>query len=421
MKYKIKQTGKTQKRVEFHISKDIIARELDRIYQEISKTASLPGFRTGKAPIEVIKNRYSKEAQKEVVEKLLSDSFRKAIGESNIEVLGLPEVSDLHFDEGQGMSYKAVVNIRPQIKLKGYKRLNLKRKNIEVKESDVDEQINALRETNSKFVPKTGTAVIGNYAICDVECSIEGAAIEKKENVWLYIGDDGFIPGKELVGVNINDEKDIEKALPKDYSKKEVAGKKANFHIKVKEIKEKILPELNDEFITSMGNFSNIAELREGIKKALERKNEIETKRQLEDQSLHLLNKMAVFDVPQFMVDRHLELLVNETKERLKKENYSEDEIKSMEKDFKERLSKEAVRQVRAYFILDEISRLENITVDDKEIENTFNTAASSSGRSVDEIKKHYEKNNLIEDLKEEIKQRKVLDFLIENARIAES
>jgi trigger factor len=418
MKYKIKQSGRTQKIIEMHISGELISKELDRIYREISKNASLPGFRTGKAPVELIKTKYKKEARDEAVKNLIANSFDKVIKESNMEMLGLPGISDLQFDEAKGMSYKATVNIRPEVKLKSYKGLSLKKAKKEIKESDVDSEINALRESNAKFLTKEKVASDGDYIICDADCAVEGAPLEKKKNVWLYVGEGSFIPGKELQGLKSGDERDVEKTLPKSYSKKEVAGKKANFHIKVKEVKEKILPELNDEFAATLGNFKNMTELRETARKTMKKRNEIEERRDLENQSLSLLDKMAVFDAPQFMVDKQLEMLVNQTKEKLKRDQVSDEEIKSMEKDFRERLKKEATRQVRAYFILDKIAELENIKVDDKEIEDAFGIMASSAGRSADDVRKYYKEHNLIEDLKEDIRQRKILDFIIQNAKI---
>ena len=226
--------------------------------------------------------------------------------------------------------------------------------------------------------------------------------------------------GKSLEGLQVDDEKDVEKILPKDYSKKEAAGKKANFHIKVKEIKKKVLPELNDEFASSIGNFKNVGELKEAVREMLKKRNAHEEIKDLERQALRLLDKAAVFDAPQFMVDRHLEMLVNETKERLRRERVAEKEIASMEKDVRERLKAEAVRQVRAYFIMEEIARLENINAGDKEVEEAFGIMASSSNRPVEEVRKYYQEKNLVEDLREEIKQKKVLDFVIKNAKITQ-
>ncbi len=420
MKYKIRQSGKTQKIVEFHISKEIVAGELNKIYQEISKAASLPGFRKGKAPLGIVRKKYKKEATDEAIKNLVTDSFKKAITESEMDMLGLPGISDLEFDEEKGMSYKATVNIRPEIRLKNYKGLTLKKSKREIKESDVDSEINSLREMSAKFLTKERSARNGDYIVCNMECTVDGHPVEKKENAWLYVGNPAFIPGKELEGLKVNDEKDVEKVLPKDYSKKELAGKNAKFHITVKEVKEKVLPELNDEFALTAGNFKSVAELREAVRENMKRKNQIEERRELENQALKMLDKAAIFDVPQFMVDRHLEALVNEAKERLKRQQQlSEDEIKSMEKNFQERLKDEAKREVRAFFILEEIAKSEKIMADDKEIEASLKAISSSSGRSIDEVRKYYDENNLIENLREDIKQRKVLDFIIKNARIS--
>ena len=419
MKYKIKQSGKTQKIINFHISKELISGELEKIYREVSKTASLEGFRKGKAPVELIKKRYKKEAREEVIRNLLTDSFRKAISESDIDMLGMPEISDMDFDEEKGMLYKATVNIKPQVKLKGYKGLSLKKGEGEVKESDVDREMDRLKEINAKFQTKEGIAKTGDYIICNIDCIVEDRPVEKKENAWLYVGEESFIPGKELEGLKVGDKKDIDKDLPKDYSKKEIAGKKAKFRISVLEIKEKNLPELNDEFAHTAGNFKTVAELREAVRENIKSRNKMQERQDLENQALKLLDKIASFDVPQFMVDRHMETLVNNAKERLKLQKLSEDQIKSMESDLKVRLKGEAVREVRAFFILDEIANSENITVDEKEIDVTFDVMASSSGRMVGEIRKYYNENKLIENLREDIRQKKVIDFLIKNANIS--
>ena len=419
MKYKIRQSGKTQKAIEFHISRDVVAGELSRIYGEISKNAALPGFRSGKAPIELIRKRYKKEAEEEAVKNLMGDSFGKALEESKISMLGFPEISDLEFSEEKGMSYKAVLNLKPEVKLKNYKGLNLKRMKKEIGESDVEEQIRKIREANAKFVSKDKNVVPDDYVICDVDCLVEGHIAEKKENVWLYVGDDSFIPGKSLEGLKTGDCRDVQKDLPADYSKKEIAGKKANFHITVKEVKEKVLPEIDQDFLSTMGKFKSVDEFREVIRQSMVRRNDIEEKRDLEGQALKLLDKMATFDVPEFMVERHHRTLVDSARERLKAERVPGEQIKSMEKDFSDRLRPEALREVRAYFILNEIARLEGLEVGAKDLESAFKAAASTTGRPAEEVRKHYEKNDALEDLKQEIKQRKVLDFLIENANVS--
>lgn len=419
MKYKITQNDKKQHIIEIHIPKEIVAEELERVYLEISKSASLPGFRPGKAPIDFIRKRYQKEAHEETMKNLMFDSFNKAVTESKISILGSPEISNLEFTEEKGMLYKATVNTKPEIKIKSYKGLNLKKFDTEVKESDADSYINSMREMSARFKTKIGEAAKGDYLIADMDCYVDGNFVEKKENAWLYADDDAYIPGKLLEGMGVNDEKDVEKELPDGYSKKELAGKKAKFHIKIKEIKEKILPELNDEFAATMGKFKNMAELRENMRENLKRHNKIEERRNLEYQALVLLDKAATFDVPQSVVDKHLERLIEEAKKKLQKENYSEDDIKAKEGAIREKLKEDALRQVRSYFILDEIAKLEGIKVTDGEMETAFGEIAGSSGHSAEEVKKYYEDNDLTEDLVVDIKQKKVFDLIINSAVIS--
>jgi len=418
MKYKITQNDKKQKIIEIHIPKDIVAGELEKVYTETSKSAALPGFRAGKVPLDLIKKRYQKEAHEEVMRHLMYDSFDKAVAESGLRVLGSPEISDFEFAEDKGMSYKATVNTRPEIKIKSYNGLNLKKFDTDVKESDIDSYMDSMREMSARFKTKEGKAAKGDYIIADMDCFVEGNFVEKKENAWLYVDDDAYISAKLLEGMAVNDEKDIEKELPEGYSKKELAGKKAKFHIKVREVKEKTLPELNDEFAATMGNFRNAAELMESVRENIRHHNKLEERRNLEYQALVLLDKAAAFEVPQSVVNKHRERLVEEALKRLKKENYSEGDIKSKEGEIREKLKEEALRQVRSYFILDEIARLENIKVADEEMEAAFGEIAASSGHSIEEVKKYYDENDLTEDLAVDIRQRKVFDLIINNANI---
>lgn len=419
MKHKIIKNDKTEKIMEIHIPREMVHEALELVYSEISKTASIPGFRAGKVPIDIIKQRFKKEAHAEAMKGLMADSFSKAVKESDIKVLGLPEISGMEFEEGKGMSYKAKITVRPDVNIKSYKGLELKKTDAEVKESDVDAYIANIREMGAKFETKEGIAVEGDYLICGMDCYVDGELVEKKENAWLYAGGDSYIPGKELEGLGVNDEKDIEKDLPKEYSKKELAGKRAKFHIKVKELKSKVLPVMNDEFAGSMGEFRNMSELKEAIRENIRQRKKMEERRSLEHQALSILDKSAVFDAPQSIVDRHLDRLVEEAKARLVREKYTKGDIESKEPEIRKRLKEEALRQVRRYFILDEIAGRENIRVSEAEINSAFGGIGQSSNRSAEEVKKYYDENDMTDDLAVEIRHRKVFDFIISNAKVS--
>ena len=418
MKYKVKQSGKTQKVFEFHISRELVCEELDRIYQKMARTATLPGYRTGKAPLKLIKSRYKQEVSEEAMRNLLRSSLKKAMDESKDEMLGLPEITDIQFDEERGMSYKASVNLWPQVRLKAYKGLKLKRQRKSVTESDVDAEINNLRQLYATYTTKDGSAEGGDYIVGRVECRVGEHPVETKENVWLFVGDDAFLPADELVGLSVNAKKSIEKILPKDYSRKEVAGKKATFVVTVNEIKKKLLPEINDEFAKSVASCSNMKEFRDAVRSSLQHRGAAEEARDLEGQALRALDKNASFEVPPLMVERQLTSLVNDAKERLKRDNFSDEEIENAQQQMRERLKDEAVRQVRAFFILDEIARLEHIVVEDKEVDAALAAIASSSGCTKEDARRYYEKNDLLETLREDIKQKKILDFVIRHANI---
>jgi len=419
MKYKLKNTGKSHKTIEVHISAEKVSAELERIYKEVSAQAVVPGFRKGKVPLDIIRKRFRGESEEKAARNLLSDSLGEALRDSGLDVLGYPEVTDINFDVSNGMSYKASVSIRPQVKLKNYKGLKLKKTKKEVSETDIDNELERLRESGAKYVTKEGGASKGDYAICDLECTIEDKPLESKKNAWLYAGEGSFIPEEVIVGIKSGDERETDRQLPKEYSKKEVAGKTAHFKIKAKEIKRKVLPDIDDEFAKKTGNFKDLKELRDAIRSNMERVNLMQARKELETEALKLLDKSAALDVPEFLIKRHLDSLMASTKERLKREGYTEEQIRDKDADIKNRLEGEAAGQIRSYFILEFIAEKEGIRAEDSDVEDTLKSIASNYGKGLDEIKRHYKEKNLMGDLRQEIKERKTLDFIIDNAEIS--
>jgi len=423
MKKKIKNIEECRKLFEIEIPSEEVNKQMEECYKKIEKVAKIPGYRAGKIPKDLLEKHYGDQATKEVVEDLIGDAYQKAIEESGFIPLGFPQISDVKLDDKKTLSFKAEFNIRPKIELKQYKGLKLNKKAIEIKEEDVERSTKTLQESTAKFKNTEARPVqIGDYIICDSEVFVDGKAIAKKrENIWMPVEEKSYIPNLStgLVGTAIGDEKEIETILPQDFSNKEYANKRAIFKIKIKEIKEKILSEIDDAFAKDAG-YNNLAELKDSLRALLKNQAERQVRQDLENQIVEQLLGSSKFNVPASLVERQTQHLFEEEKNNLLKQGLKEDDIKSKEKELKDKMRPWATKQIKNMFILDEIAHKEDINVSKEELDGTLEAIARQYNKPKEEIEKYYEKNDLISSLRSDIRHSKILEFLIKEARIEE-
>lgn len=422
MKRKIKHIEEHRKSFEIEVPAADVNKRKDELFDKFSKTATVPGFRAGKAPRDLLEKHYGERVTKEVVEDLISGSYRQAVEEEGLMPLGYPHISDVNLNDKNVLSFKAEFNTRPKIEIKEYKGLALKKKKAQISDEDVDRSINSLRESTAKFKECTGRGVqIGDYIVCDSHIFVDDKPIaQKRENIWMPIEEVSYVPGvsKALVGANLNEEKEIETTLPEDFPIKEHAGKKSVFKIKVKEIKEKVLPQIDDEFAKDLG-YNNLSELKDSIRKVLESQMERQIKQDLERQIIEKLLENSNFNVPSSLVDEQLKYIVEEEKGRLKKQGLKEEDLKAKDKDLADKLKPVAERQVKTMFILDEIAHEEKITVSKEELDEAFEGLARQYNQPRAKVEKYYKENDLVSNLYADIKNGKLLELLIKEAKIS--
>jgi len=409
--------------LDIEVSKDTIENAFEEVYDELVKVVTIPGFRTGKAPKDLVKKQYAKDAREEVLKRLIPDAYRKAVEEHKITPVGMPDISDLKFDEGKLLSFKARIDTRPEFKLKNYKALKLERKKVDVKAEDIDKTIESLRGVHAKYTDADDRPVaMGDYVIADMDCLVDGKPFHKKrENVWLSVDKESFIPGlgEKLVGMKKLEERDIESALPDKYPDKALAGKKAVYHVKINGIKVRELPNLDDEFAKDLGK-ENLSALKEEVAKELESRMKASSEIDLENQLLKKLMDDNNFAVPATFVKRQTDFMVENSKRRLEEKGFKREELDKKDDEFRAKCKDDAVRQVRLLFILDEIARAENIEADESDLQNSYNSIAIQANTTAEEVKKHYEKEEMVDNLLEKIREEKTIDFLLKNAEITE-
>ena len=272
MKTKAKKLEACTTHFEIEVPNDAIKKAFEEVYDEIVKIANIPGFRVGKAPRETVKKHYAKDAKEEVLKRLIPEAYRKALEEHKINPVGLPEITDVKFEEGIPLTFNAKVTTRPEFKLNDYKGMIVNKKKIEVKDDDVQKTLESLRDLHARYDNAEDRAVkIGDYVVSDLDCFVDGKpAHKKRENLWLYIEKESTVPGlaEKLVGMKKGDEVDAELKLPDNYPDKTIAGKLARYHVKAKEIKVRSLPALDDSLAKTLGK-ATLAEVKEEIKKEL--------------------------------------------------------------------------------------------------------------------------------------------------------
>ncbi len=422
MKRNIKDLSKCQKLLEVEVYKEAIQTEFDRYYENIQKTAQVPGFRKGKVPRSILEQRFADTAAEKVLTALINDNYHKAIQEEKIVPVELPQISNVNFKKEEKLTFQATIDVRPKFNLKDYKGLKIKKQSLAVKDEEINKILTFLQERYAQFLPvEKRPAKTEDYIICDFSYSVDGKVVEKKDNAWLAITEEMFIPGlsAQLQGMNLQDKKEFEIKLPKNFQPQELAQKTASFSFFVKEIKEKKLPELNDEFAKVMGK-NSLAELKTLMKEDLIKEKEIQIKQDMKIQLIEQLVKAMPIDVPLATLKKREQLLKDAARQKLKQQGLNDEQIEKEEKQMTDVFEKEALKQVRMFFILEEISEKEKIKVEKEEVDKRIELIAQSYGRKPEEVLRHLEEKKLLENLHWELWEEKVIAVLLENAKIEE-
>ena len=424
MKVEVKELEPCRRLLEIEVPAEVVQIRFDQFYAELGKTAKVPGFRSGKAPRNILEMRYQGHARDEVLKRLIPDSYREAMRSHSLAPVDLPEISEVKFERDRPFSFKATVDIRPEVKLGNFKGLKVLKRKAEVRAEEVTKALVELQEASAQYVAVEARPVqMGDYVSVDLEGFVGEASIDKRNDLWLAVDKGSYLAGvpEGLVGARQGETKDINVTLPEDFAKKEFAKKKAAFKVRVKEIKEKRLPPLDDELATSLGEFKSLDDLREAVKRDLGVRKDIECRTDVENQILDQLIKRSSFEVPGSLVRRQTERLVREAKARLLYQGLKREEIDSQEELLGKTLTSDALRQVKVAFILGEIADREKIEASDGDIERRIKEIARRSNQQPEEVRAYLEEKELLDNLRNELRTQKTLDFLVASAKVKET
>lgn len=421
MKVSVKDAKNCEKILKVEVDEDRILEEYEAFYTAMAPRAKIPGFRPGKAPKNVVALHYKSEAREQVLKNLLNDSYREAIRENDLHPLGYPEIQDVKFDD-KVLSYQASIEVRPKIKLSKVKGLGAVKETVAVKPEEVEEELKRMQESLAQFkAVEDRPSALGDFVIADYVCSAEGKEVEKRSDDWFELKEDEFLKGfsPQLVGLKPGDEKEVKVVFPDTMGRKELAGKEAVFQVKVKEIKSKQLPELNDEMAREAGEYGSLAELREKIQKDLTAQKEQEAEKKYEDALLDELVKKNKIDLPPKVVEHRIEYMLEQAKNNLLRHGAGEDVFEKEKEKLKEGFRPEAEKQVHLAFLLDEIAEKEGIQVTDEDVKKKFQSMADRFRQPLENIEKYYaDHEDALDGLKDQIRNEKTIEFIKQNSKV---
>ncbi len=423
MDVRVEDLGPTRKRIHVVVPEEMVKKEIDGVYIELRKTAKVKGFRPGKTPRQILERYYGDYVTEQVISKLIGNTYEGALSEGKIRPVSRPTLENGELTKGEPFKYSAVVDVNPEIDVKDYVGISVKKREFKVEKNETAKRLEDLQNIHAQLNPIGENRPVkdGDFVVIDFQGTIDGRPFKggKGENVSVEVGGGRFSPDleKALVGARCDEEKETEMTFPEDHRQGELAGKTALFRIKLKEIREKVLPSVDDEFAKDVG-CESLKDLEKKIRGEIEQEKTLEINREVDNQILDFLIEKNVFEVPETLVDRQVEALIRELKLNLA---YQGVEFRSAgldEEKMKEEYRDRAIREAKSALLLNRIAKLENIDVTEGEIGQKFEEIARKTNRTRNQVEAYYSKNNLGESLKTQVREEKTRQFLRDKAEI---
>lgn len=411
--------------LEISVSAERLEEGIMKSYLKNVKKFNIAGFRKGKAPRRIIERHYGEAVfYEDAINIICPDAYDEAVKEHNLEPVDRPDIDIVEIESGKGLIFKAVVTVKPEVTLGQYKGIEAEKKEYNVTDEEVDKEIDIMREKNARLIEVSDREVKnGDIVIIDFKGFVEDKQFEggTSENYSLEIGSGQFIPGfeEQLVGAELGKEIDVNVQFPKEYNSEELAGKPALFKVTVKEIKEKELVELDDEFAKDVSEFDTLEELKADIRKKKEEQNKRLEKQQYEDEVINKVVENATVDIPEVMVDAQVNIMLRDFDYQLRYQGLNlEAYLKYMNMDIdklKESYKDVAKGRVKSQLVLEKVSEVEQVVVTDEDLDAEIEKTAKHYKQDLEKFKKTL-KEDEISYIKDGIIIQKTIDFLVENS-----
>ena len=426
MSLQVEKLEKNMAKLTIEVSVEELEKAIEGAYQKNKKNISVPGFRKGKVPRQMIEKMYGKEVfYEDAANALIPEAYDKALEECEEDIVSSPKVDVTQLEAGKPFIFTAEVALKPEIKLGKYKGIKVEKADAAVTDEEVTAEIDKERNNNARNIEVTDRAVKdGDATIIDFEGFVDGVAFEggKGENYPLTIGSGAFIPGFEekLVGAELNKEVEVDVTFPEDYQAEELKGKAAIFKCTVKEIKEKQLPELDDEFAGEVSEFDTLDEYKADVKAKLAEKKEKENKEAKESAVIEAIIADADMEIPEAMLLTQQRQLVEDFAQRIQGQGLSIDQYYqftgSSYEQMVEQVKPQAEKRIQSRLVLEAVVKAENIAATEEEYQEELSKMAEAYQMEVEKVAElmgEHGKKQVMED----IAIRKAVDFVVENAK----
>jgi trigger factor len=415
----------TKREIQVEIPADEVTRETDTLIQKYQKLARLPGFRRGHVPASIIRQRFAEDLKSDVVETLVPKYFRKETDKLGLFPVSQPRVTDLHVHEGEPLRFTASFEVMPEIKVEGYKELRAKKPSISVSEEEVEQSLKDLREQRATFTAIEGSTLgDGDFAQVSLDGIPKGAdAAGTKpvhmDDILVEIGGKSTMPEftENLRGASSGDQRTFDVVYPPDFSDQRLAGKTFTYSVKIQAIKQKTLPELNDQFAKELGDFADLNAVRQRIREGMEADRKRTAEREAKDKLVAELIKRNQFEVPEALVDRQIDVRLERGLRALAAQGMKPEDIKKM--DFNRLRAgqrEQAVQEVKASLLLEKIAGEEKIEVGDEEIDREVKALAEQSKQTPEAIRSRLTRDGALDRIRNRIRNEKTLDFLYQQS-----
>ena len=424
VKTNIESVSAVEKRIRVEVPANEVSRRVEKGYAEVRKMTPLRGFRKGKAPMSMVRRVFKESVEADVAEHLVRDSLAEAVKENDLKILSLPKVDGAKLAEGQEFVFTATVEVVPEVTPEGYKGISMVKERVGIRDGDVDAAVNRLQESFAQYHAVEGRGAAGSDLVeFGFTATSEGQTVEKNDSASVVL--EGGVPfGKEfeshLAGARAGEEKAFEAQFETDFPNRKYAGKRVAFKVKVNAVREKKLPELDDEFVKGFGDVNDLSDLREKMRARLVQEAEEAARRNAEEQIRRGLLERNSFEVPKTLVDRQVVSMIEDTAKRLVSQGV---DLKKVSMDFekmRERFAPNAERSVRLSLLLSAIAEKEGIDVPYSEIEAEMKEMAAGAGIGYEKIREMFGDEERMDNLRNRLLDRKVMAFLLENAEAKE-
>ena len=415
--------------IDVEVGPEQVKEALDQAFKKVVSKINVPGFRKGKVPRGIFESRFGVESlYQDAIDILLPTAYSEALKETGIDPVDRPEIDVEQFAKGESFKFKAKVTVKPEVKLGEYKGVEVPAVSAEVTEEELNEELNRLQQRHAELVVvEEGAAQTGDVTVIDFEGFVDGEAFEggQAERHSLELGSNSFIPGfeEQVAGMATGDFKDVEVTFPEEYHAENLAGKAAVFKVKLHEIKRKNLPALDDEFAKDVSEFDTLEEFKQDLSaKLLERKQK-EDEQARENALVDAVAAAAEVEIPEAMINSEVDFLLRDFENRIMQQGLNMELYYQFsgqnEAALREQMRSDAEKRVRNNLVLDAIAKEESIEISEEEVNEELENLSKMYNRPAAELRDIFDRNGNLDNMKEDLKLRKTIKFLLENSKTA--